>query len=95
MYRVMLLIRRAEERLRDDFHAGRLPGGVHLYIGQEAIAAGVGDEAFKKGEPLYEIETEKVTQEIEAPGDGRLLEILVAEDEDADAGQEVCVVELE
>ena len=41
MYRVMLLIRRAEERLRDDFHAGRLPGGVHLYIGQEAIAAGV------------------------------------------------------
>lgn len=41
MYRTMLLIRRAEERLRDDFHAGRLPGGVHLYIGQEAIAAGV------------------------------------------------------
>ena len=52
-------------------------------------------EAFSKGEPLYEIETEKVTQEIEAPGDGRLLEILVAEDEDADVGQEVCVVELE
>ena len=41
MYRAMLLIRRAEERLRDDFHAGELPGGVHLYIGQEAIAAGV------------------------------------------------------
>ncbi len=41
MYRMMLLIRRVEERLRDDFHAGKLPGGVHLYIGQEAIAAGV------------------------------------------------------
>ena len=41
MYRTMLLIRRTEEQLRDDFHAGRLPGGVHLYIGQEAIAAGV------------------------------------------------------
>ena len=41
MYRVMLLIRHTEEQLRDDFHAGRLPGGVHLYIGQEAIAAGV------------------------------------------------------
>ena len=41
MYRTMLLIRRTEERLRDDFHAGKLPGGVHLYIGQEAIAAGV------------------------------------------------------
>ncbi|MDE0513054.1 MAG: acyltransferase [Gammaproteobacteria bacterium] len=52
-------------------------------------------ETFNKGEPLYEIETEKVTQEIESPGDGRLLEILVAEDEDADVGQEVCVVDLE
>ena len=41
MYRTMLLIRRTEERLRDDFHSGKLPGGVHLYIGQEAIAAGV------------------------------------------------------
>ena len=41
LYRSMLLIRRVEERLRDDFHAGKLPGGVHLYIGQEAIAAGV------------------------------------------------------
>ena len=37
----MVLIRRTEERLRDDFHAGKLPGGVHLYIGQEAVAAGV------------------------------------------------------
>ena len=41
LLRTMLLIRRVEERLRDDFHAGKLPGGVHLYIGQEAIAAGV------------------------------------------------------
>ena len=41
MYRTMVLIRRTEERLRDDFHAGKLPGGVHLYIGQEAVAAGV------------------------------------------------------
>ena len=52
-------------------------------------------ETFSKGDPLYEIETEKVTQEIEAPGDGHLLEILVVEDEDADVGQEVCVVDLE
>ena len=52
-------------------------------------------ETFSKGEPLYEIETEEVTQEIESPGDGRLLEILVAEDEDADVGQEVCLVDLE
>jgi TPP-dependent pyruvate/acetoin dehydrogenase alpha subunit len=37
----MLLIRRAEEQLGDDSNAGRLPGNVHLYIGQEAIAVGV------------------------------------------------------
>jgi len=37
----MLLIRRMEERLRTEAAAGRLPGAVHLYIGQEAIATGV------------------------------------------------------
>lgn len=37
----MLLIRRVEERLRDESAAGHLPGAVHLYIGEEAVAAGV------------------------------------------------------
>lgn len=37
----MLLIRRVEEQLGEDFKAGLLPGAVHLYIGQEAIAVGV------------------------------------------------------
>jgi len=37
----MLLIRRMEECLRTEAAAGRLPGAVHLYIGQEAIATGV------------------------------------------------------
>jgi pyruvate dehydrogenase E1 component alpha subunit len=37
----MLLIRRVEERLGEEFKAGKLPGGVHLYIGQEAVAVGV------------------------------------------------------
>jgi len=41
MYERMLLIRRVEERLSADFHAGKLPGAVHLYVGQEAIAVGV------------------------------------------------------
>jgi len=41
LLRRMLLIRRMEERLSADFHAGKLPGAVHLYIGQEAVAAGV------------------------------------------------------
>ncbi len=37
----MLLIRRMEEKLSADAAAGILPGAVHLYIGQEAVAAGV------------------------------------------------------
>jgi acetoin:2,6-dichlorophenolindophenol oxidoreductase subunit alpha len=41
LYERMLLIRRMEERLRADAAAGNLPGAVHLYIGQEAIATGV------------------------------------------------------
>ena len=39
----MLLIRRVEERLGDDFRAGRLIAGVHLYIGQEAVGVGICD----------------------------------------------------
>lgn len=41
LYERMLLIRRMEEQLRSDAAAGNLPGAVHLYIGQEAIATGV------------------------------------------------------
>ena len=41
LFERMLLIRRMEECIRTDAAAGRLPGGVHLYIGQEAIATGV------------------------------------------------------
>jgi TPP-dependent pyruvate/acetoin dehydrogenase alpha subunit len=41
LYETMVLIRRTEERLRDDSAAGKLPGAVHLYIGEEAVAAGV------------------------------------------------------
>ena len=37
----MHLIRYAEEQLAQDFAAGKTPGGVHLSIGQEAVAAGV------------------------------------------------------
>lgn len=48
--------------------------------------------AFKKGDILYEVETEKVTNEVEAPGDGTMVEILVGEDEIAEVGQDVCVV---
>jgi len=51
-------------------------------------------ETFKRGDPLYEIETEKVTQEVQAPGDGTLLEIIVPEGEIAQVDGPVCSVDL-
>src|SRR5215472_5182698 len=41
VYERMLLIRRTEERLSAESMAGHLPGAVHLYIGEEAVAVGV------------------------------------------------------
>lgn len=41
LLRMMHLIRYTEEQLAEDFAAGKTPGGVHLSIGQEAVAAGV------------------------------------------------------
>jgi pyruvate dehydrogenase E1 component alpha subunit len=40
LYGMALRIRRAEERIRDLYASGRMPGFIHLSIGQEAIAAG-------------------------------------------------------
>ena len=41
MYERMQLIRQTETRLGKDFREGKLIAGVHLYIGQEAIAVGI------------------------------------------------------
>jgi pyruvate dehydrogenase E1 component alpha subunit len=41
LYRTMVLIRLAEERLSGLFAAGEIPGFIHLSIGQEAVAAGM------------------------------------------------------
>jgi TPP-dependent pyruvate/acetoin dehydrogenase alpha subunit len=41
LYRTIVLIRNAEESLRDMFAAGEVPGFIHLSIGQEAVSAGV------------------------------------------------------
>lgn len=41
LYRQMLLIRAAEERLALMFAEGEVPGFIHLSIGQEAVSAGV------------------------------------------------------
>jgi pyruvate dehydrogenase E1 component alpha subunit len=40
-YRVMRTIREFEERLHREFATGEIPGFVHLYAGEEAIATGV------------------------------------------------------
>ncbi|MBX7237060.1 MAG: dehydrogenase E1 component subunit alpha/beta [Caldilineales bacterium] len=41
LYRTMLLIRRSEEQLVKLYAAGKIYGGVHTYIGEEAVATGV------------------------------------------------------
>ena len=41
IHRTMVRIRVFESRVEELFKAGRLPGFVHTYLGQEAIAAGV------------------------------------------------------
>jgi pyruvate/2-oxoglutarate dehydrogenase complex dihydrolipoamide acyltransferase (E2) component len=51
-------------------------------------------EAFAEGEPLYEIETEKSTTDIEAPATGVLLEILANAGDVLMAGAEVCRLEI-
>jgi pyruvate/2-oxoglutarate dehydrogenase complex dihydrolipoamide acyltransferase (E2) component len=50
-------------------------------------------EAFAKGDPLYEIETEKINQEVAATGDGVMLEHAVPEGGSVRVGEPVCVVE--
>jgi len=40
-YERMRLIREFEERLHADFAAGNIPGFVHLYAGEEAVATGL------------------------------------------------------
>lgn len=52
-------------------------------------------ERFEVGDAIYEIETEKVTQEVEATQGGTLSEIRVPEGEVAAVGDVICVVELD
>ena len=41
IYERMATIRQFEERVREEFAANRIPGFVHLYAGEEAVAVGV------------------------------------------------------
>ncbi|TET67628.1 MAG: thiamine pyrophosphate-dependent dehydrogenase E1 component subunit alpha [Dehalococcoidia bacterium] len=40
MYRTIVRIRRFEERVSREFADGNIPGSVHVYIGEEAVATG-------------------------------------------------------
>src|SRR5882724_9559093 len=40
-YRTMKMIREFEERIHLEFASGEIPGYVHLYAGEEAIATGI------------------------------------------------------
>ena len=41
IYERMVTIRKFEDRVHDEYAAGRIPGFVHLYAGEEAVAVGV------------------------------------------------------
>jgi pyruvate dehydrogenase E1 component alpha subunit len=41
LYRTMLTIRLFEQRVAREFRTGEIPGFVHMYVGEEAVAAGV------------------------------------------------------
>ena len=49
-------------------------------------------ERVEKGEPLYEVDTEKVTQEVEADASGVLLRILAGPGEEIEVGKPICVI---
>jgi pyruvate dehydrogenase E2 component (dihydrolipoamide acetyltransferase) len=49
-------------------------------------------EKVEKGDPLYELDTEKVTQEVEADSSGVLLKILAGEGEEIEVGKAIAVI---
>jgi pyruvate dehydrogenase E2 component (dihydrolipoyllysine-residue acetyltransferase) len=49
-------------------------------------------DAVDRDEPIYEVDTEKVTQEVESPVAGVLLKILVAEGAEVPVGEPLCFI---
>jgi len=50
-------------------------------------------EQVRRGDPLVEIETDKVNSELESPSDGTLTEILAAEGQTVPVGQVIARIE--
>jgi len=51
--------------------------------------------SFAQGDPLYSIETDKVTQEVSAAGRGKMLEVFVKAGDEVSVGAAVCVVDID
>src|SRR5262245_34022107 len=49
-------------------------------------------DTVEKGEPLYELDTDKVTQEVEADASGVVLKILAGEGEEIEVGKRSAVI---
>lgn len=49
-------------------------------------------DKVEKGEPLFEVMTDKSTMEFPCPESGTLLKILVETEEDYDCGTPVCII---
>src|SRR6266480_7021843 len=49
-------------------------------------------DAVEKGEALYELDTDKVTQEVEAEASGTLLKILAQEGDEVAVGKRIAVI---
>lgn len=67
--------------------------GMNMEEGTVSLWHKAPGDSFHKGEPLYEVETEKVTTAVEAPCDGRLLEIVAAEQTVVAVGDIVCHID--
>jgi pyruvate/2-oxoglutarate dehydrogenase complex dihydrolipoamide acyltransferase (E2) component len=49
-------------------------------------------DAVKQGEPVVELETEKVSYELESPAEGVLLKILQRENSEVPVGESLCQI---
>lgn len=52
-------------------------------------------EKIKRGEPLFTLETEKITVDIESPCSGRLVEVLVPRKTKVSVGTVIAIIEVE
>ena len=68
-------------------------GGADNFVHISAVERSGMTTLDKDQRVKYEVETDKVTQVVDASGSGTLLEILVPEGEEAQVGDAICVVE--